>query len=109
MAWDTSNAIDMSHMFDGCKSLISLNLTSFDTENVISMNSMFQDCSSLTELDLRSFDTSNVTDMTAMFQNCTSLQEIKVTSGLWIIPSECNIELMFVNCGVSDVTYYPAS
>ena len=34
----------MSHMFDGCKKLKHLDLSSFDTDDVINVNSMFYDC-----------------------------------------------------------------
>ena len=34
---DTSNATNMSYMFDGCENLTELNLSSFDTSNVIDM------------------------------------------------------------------------
>ena len=37
----------MSNMFYGCKSLSSLNLSSFNTEKVQDMSKMFIDCSSL--------------------------------------------------------------
>jgi surface protein len=56
-------------MFDGCKKLTSLNLSSFDTSNVTNMFCMFENCSSLTELDLSSFDFTNVTTYSDMFKN----------------------------------------
>ena len=37
----------MSHMFDGCSSLQSINLSSFNTTNVNNMIYMFSGCSSL--------------------------------------------------------------
>ena len=56
----------MSSMFDGCRSLTSLDLSHFDTSQVTSMGSMFDGCSSLTSLDLSHFDTSQVTSMGSM-------------------------------------------
>ena len=47
-------------MFQGCKSLESLDVSSFDTSNVTDMAAMFEGCDSLKELDISNFDTSNV-------------------------------------------------
>ena len=44
---NTSQVTDMSFMFRGCSSLISLDLSSFNTSEVTSMESMFRGCSSL--------------------------------------------------------------
>ena len=41
------------------------------------MPAMFQFCRKLEYLDLSSFDTSNVTDMKDMFNECKKLIEIK--------------------------------
>ena len=73
---NTENVIDMSLMFQGCSSLVSLDLTSFNTANVTDMNGMFSYCSSLTSLDLTGFNTANVTDMTIMFRGSSSLTTI---------------------------------
>ena len=50
-----------------------------DTSNVTSMNSMFNWCRSLTWLDLSSFDTSNVKDMRGMFNSCTNLKKLNLS------------------------------
>ena len=50
-----------------------------DTSNVTSMNSMFNGCRSLTWLDLSSFDTSNVKDMRGMFNSCTNLKKLNLS------------------------------
>lgn len=60
-------------MFDGCKSLASLDVSMFDTGNVLNMCNMFSGCSSLTELDLMNFSTSNVQTMDNMFAGNSSL------------------------------------
>lgn len=66
----------MQYMFSGCRSLTSLNLSSFNTARVTNMQSMFSDCSSLVTLDLSSFNTSNVQTMSEMFFNCSALTTI---------------------------------
>ena len=53
----------MSFMFEGCKSLIELEISNFDTTNVTLMHNMFKDCSSLQKINLTNFNTINVIDM----------------------------------------------
>lgn len=65
-------------MFEGCKSLTSLNISGFDTSQVTDMHFMFSDCHSLASLDLSHFDTATVTDMRYMFRNCSSLTSLDV-------------------------------
>ena len=77
---DTTHVIDMSSIFYGCSSLMSLNISSFDTSRVTSMESMFYGCSSLESLDLGSFDTSQVTSMDSMFYGCSSLDSLDLSS-----------------------------
>ena len=69
----TSSVTQMSDMFEGCSSLISLDLSGFDTSSVTGMYAMFFGCSNLISLDLTGFDTSCVTTMASMFSGCSSL------------------------------------
>ncbi|MCM1552115.1 MAG: BspA family leucine-rich repeat surface protein [Butyrivibrio sp.] len=71
---------DASHMFDGCKSLTSLDLSSFETRNVTDMEGMFNGCGSLKILDLSGFDTCNVTNMSGMFTGCSGLKSLDLSS-----------------------------
>ena len=64
---DTSNVIDMSSMFSGCHSLVSLNVSNFNTSNVTDMSGMFKECSKLESIDVSNFNTSKVTNMSEMF------------------------------------------
>ena len=70
----------MSDMFNGCSSLVSLDLSSLDTSSVTNMNQMFSGCSSLASLDLSHLDTSKVTDMCNMFRECSSLTSLDLSS-----------------------------
>lgn len=79
-SFDTSNVIDMNHMFCHCESLTQLDLSNFNTSKVINMNFMFSGCESLTQLDLSNFDTSKVTDMGGMFTYCTELTNIFISN-----------------------------
>ena len=77
--WDTSSVEDMSHMFDGCASLPSLDVSGFNTANVTNMSYMFYDCGSLPSLDVSGFNTAKVTDMSQMFFDCGSLSSLDVS------------------------------
>ena len=76
----TDDVTDMSYMFCGCRSLTSLNLTSFNTENVESMIEMFSGCRSLTLLDISSFNTAKVKNMSSMFWSCSSLTSLDLSN-----------------------------
>ena len=77
---NTSNITDMSHMFNFCSGLTSLDVRNFDTSKVTNMNDMFGDCSGLTSLDLSRFNTSNVTSMMGMFSGCKGLTSLDVSN-----------------------------
>ena len=71
---DTSNVTDMSYMFDGALSLVSLDLSIFNTQNVTAMQGMFKNCSDLQEIIASSkFSTNQVTSSDGMFTNCSAL------------------------------------
>ena len=88
----TDKVTDMSDMFEGCKGLTSINLSSFNTEKVTNMSAMFSVCESLTSINLSSFNTANVTNMEFMFQWCDELTDLdlshfnteKVTDMSWM-------------------------
>ena len=83
-------------MFFGCKSLESVDLSSFNSNNVINMSFMFYHCDSLELIDLSSFNTSNVTNMIGMFSDCKSLKSIDLSS--FNTNNNTNMSLMFSNC-----------
>jgi surface protein len=69
----------MGKMFEGCQSLVSINLTHFKTGNVVNMNSMFAHCVKLKSLNLTGFNTSAVKTMDYMFYNCSSLNSLDLS------------------------------
>jgi len=71
--FNTSDVADMSSLFAGDSSLISLDLSHFNTSKVSTMYHMFYGTSKLENLDLSTFDTSNVTSMEGMFNGNSSL------------------------------------
>ena len=48
----------MSYMFDQCKNLAELDVSSWNTSRVTKMKCMFQQCYNLTELDVSNWNTS---------------------------------------------------
>lgn len=95
-SFNTSKVTDMSYMFDNCTSLQELNLSTFDTEDVVDMSAMFRYCSSLTNLNLSSFKTAKVESMYNMFFGCSKLAALDVTH--FVTSCVTNMESMFGNC-----------
>ena len=89
--------VNMSYLFNKCKSLKKVEFFSFETIQCTNMRAMFQLCEELEYLDLSNFITSNVTDMGWMFYGCNKLKEIKginkfITNKVTIMNS------MFLEC-----------
>ena len=95
---NTENVTSMRDMFNGCSSLISLDVTNFNTENVTSMRDMFNGCSSLISLDVTNFNTANVTDMCYMFFGCKSLTTIYVSDEFVITNTTNKTYSLFLDC-----------
>ena len=95
-SFDTTNVNNMRCMFYRCSSLQSINLSSFNTTNVKNMSYMFADCSSLQSINLSSFNTTNVEDMNDMFYGCSSLQSINLSS--FNTTDVKNMSYMFYRC-----------
>lgn len=104
-AFDTSEVISMSNMFQGCKNLTELDLSCFDTSCVVNMSGMFSNCSRLYSLDLSSFNTSAVTGSSEvalvggfnrMFMNCSRLNDLDLSS--FDTSNAVVMTAMFQNC-----------
>ena len=93
---DTSQVTDMSHMFESCQDLPSLDVSHFNTSKVTDMSHMFDNCIELTNLDLSSFDNSQVTDMSNMFNHCLGLTSLDVSH--WDTSQVTNMSNMFWDC-----------
>ena len=94
---NTSNAINMSKMFQGCKELKLLDLSNFDTSKVTNMEFMFDDCNKLIEIKgLENFKTNNVTDMCEMFRNCNKIESLNLSN--FVTSKVNNMCLMFDEC-----------
>ena len=77
-AMDTSAATDISWMFFFCRGLTSLDVSSFDTCHVTNMQGVFHGCMRITSLDVSGWDTSSVTDMQNLFGMCVSLPSLDI-------------------------------
>ena len=92
----TENINNMSNMFYGCESLIKLNLSGFNTEKVTDMQFMFYGCESLKNIDLSKFNTKNVINMSQMFYGCKSLTNLDLSK--FNTENVTNMDGMFSNC-----------
>ena len=72
------NVTNMSGMFSGCSSLITLPVISkWNTKNVTNMNSMFRGCSSLISLpDISKWNTKNAININKIFDDCYNILNI---------------------------------
>lgn len=95
-SWDVSNVTNMYQMFGSCTSLTSLDVSHFNTEKVADMREMFFGCRSLSSLDVSNFNTKNVTDIHHMFSSCESLTSLDLSH--FSIGRVSNMENMFYNC-----------
>ena len=93
---NTDAMTNMNYMFEGCKLLTSLDLSSFNTANVTDMSAMFENCSGLTSLNLSSFNTANVTNISYMFQKCSELTSLNLSS--FTTANLENMNNMFSRC-----------
>ena len=88
---------NLSHMFEDCSRLTSIDVSKISTEYVTDMSYMFSGCRSLTSLDLYDFQTSEVEDMSFMFNGCSSLEFIYCYND-WADGAVSNSENMFAGC-----------
>ena len=80
--FNTSEVIDMSNMFDGCKKLKKLALSKLKSKKVQKIFAMFRECKSLQELNLSNFNNncSIVRKDNDIFTNCVKLINIKTSN-----------------------------
>lgn len=75
--FDAQKCNDINKMFQGCTSLISMELSGFKTsDELINMSDMFWNCISLISLNLSNFVISNVSNFGHLLYNCESLEFI---------------------------------
>ena len=62
-------------MFENCKNLINIDLSSFTTENVRKMNNMFANCEILVNINLLNFEINHINNG-VIFPGCKQLKNI---------------------------------
>ena len=94
-----NNVTDMSYMFSGCNSLISLpDLSKLDTSKVNNMYAMFFGCNSLPSLpDISKWNISNVNNLGYMFYGCNLLKSLPDIS-IWNTSNVISMSSMFNGC-----------
>ncbi len=95
-SFNTSKVTDMHMLFYDCPLLTNLNLSNFNTSGVTTLWQMFNNCGLLVSLDLSSFNTSNVTDMEGVFMECSSLTSLSLNS--FDTSKVTRMSSMFYNC-----------
>ena len=81
--FDVSNVFYIYGMFDGCRSLKSLDLSNFRTTQLRGRtDSMFRNCELLTSLDLSNFKINGISSISKMFEGCKNLQTITFSASL---------------------------
>ena len=70
--------VNATSMFDNCKKLTHIDLSSFNTTNLQDMFGIFSMCDRLETVDLSSFDTKNVNNMGFLFAFCPKLRTVYV-------------------------------
>ena len=90
---------DLSGMFEGCTSLISINgLSDYNLVNISDISSVFEGCESLTSLpDISNWNTINIRNMSNLFRGCTSLEKIPDISK-WKTDNLINMSGLFASC-----------
>ena len=97
--WNTCNVIDMSYMFNYCFSLESLSdISNWSTKNVKDISYLFCRCSSLKSIsDISKWNTNNIIKMNNIFSGCISLFELPDISK-WNTNKTTNLSYLFFQC-----------
>ena len=100
---NTSNITDMSSMFEYCKIPFLLDISEWNTSNVINMSKMFFNCEVSSAFpDISKWNTSNVKDMSYMF-SVLKIQTSFPDISKWNISSVANMSFMFSGISLSSL------
>ena len=73
----------MNKMFNGCSSLIKVDISNFNINKVISITSMFDGCKSLKEINISHFKGNNITNNYLMFLGCQDELRTKIKAQIY--------------------------
>jgi hypothetical protein len=94
----TKSALDISIMFQGCKSLVKIDNSQCDAKVLENVSGLFADCKSLTTFKNFIYYTETINDMTAMFRNCESLTSLPDHMKNWKWEKVGKAKEMFSGC-----------
>lgn len=90
-------------MFWGCNSLKTFNFPqTWDMSNVTTMSNMFNYCKNLTDIDISTMNLSSVTNAAIAFGNCSSLRNINFGDNFFTAP---NANLGFLFAGSANINF----
>lgn len=78
----------MNRMFDSCRNLEYLDLSSFDTKNVFDIEALFYECNNLKNINLDNFKTTSLTIVRSMFYNCNKISVVITINNTSIVNYE---------------------
>lgn len=90
------NVFDVSHIFDGCRSLVQLDLSSFNLSQLHEFSCMFCGCEKLKFIKFNRINVPNVWETDSMFQGCSSLESIDLS--IFNLTDDGNMSNMFSGC-----------
>lgn len=93
-----SQATECRRMFEGCESIIELDLSNIDFKNVTVASSMFKECKKLEKLNLTNIKFDSLYNAGYLFYYCKSLKEIIGLETIKFGQYLDNIYDMFSNC-----------
>ena len=96
---DIKNISDISYMFSGCLSLISLpDISKMKFNNITNIRGIFFYCSSLSYIDdIGEWEIKNIQDICGIFQYCSSLRSLPDISK-WTTTNVTNMDCIFQEC-----------
>ena len=94
---NSSKINDMSLMFAGCDSLISLDIENINSNDINSLYLTFMNCGSIENLNLSNLGTGNTKIMSGLFYNCTNLKNVDLSGKFNTFNAEF-FDIMFQSC-----------
>ena len=77
---DTHEVSDMVNLFNGCRKLKAVDLSSFKVPKVHDLDGIFAYCESLESVNLNGFEPGEIDGMYGTFRGCTSLETLDLTT-----------------------------
>lgn len=99
---------DLSYMFQGCKNMTTIDLSSWKFGQVTNMNSMFSGCSKVQTIDITGINTSQMTrtsNMDYIFNACPNLIRVRGAIDLIGMNPTALPELGYVIYSLTTITY----